>query len=136
MFVLCESGETYTEEQLFNANGPASGEIAGEHTFAVQAIVHNLLVDPIPAEYTWTIEDHAAPETTIVSSPPNPPPPVPELPSQFVFSSDELDASFECSIDPIGIPDYSSCAGPPDNVLELNLEPGRTRSTCARSTRA
>ena len=82
-----------------------------------------MLAEPIPAEWIWTIEDFDAPETTIVSGPPAEV--APETLAQFVFSSDELDAAYECSIDPIGVPEFSSCAdATPNNFLELDLEPG------------
>ena len=89
----------------------------------MHALVQHLLAEPVAAEFEWTIEDHDAPETTIVSGPPAEL--APETLAQFVFSSNELDASYECAIDPIGVPEFSSCAGAtPDNFLELDREPG------------
>ena len=65
-FVVCDSGRTYTEAEVAAGNG----SVAGEHTFEVQGLTHHLLVDPVPAVYTWTIEDHTAPDTTILAAPP------------------------------------------------------------------
>ena len=123
VFTVCESPKTYTETQL----AAASGAVAGVHTFAVHALVPNLLADPIPAEYEWTIEDHTAPETTIDFGP------AAEVaydalePVVFVFSSNEPGAEFECALDPgVVAPVFSGCAAPPDNSTEqfTGLEPG------------
>ena len=94
-FTVCESPKTYTAAQL----ALASGSVAGTHTFEVQGSVHNLLAEPLPVTYEWTIEDHTAPETTIVTGP-TPPRIALETPATFTFSSNELDAEFECALDP------------------------------------
>ena len=125
-FVVCESPKTYTELDLV----AQTGTVAGMHTFAVHGLVPNLLVDPVPAEYEWTIEDTTAPTTTIDSGPPAEIVVDAEPPATFVFASNEPDASFECALDPVaGEPvGWSSCAdAPPANFYELNAEPGHHR---------
>ena len=104
---FCESGVTYTDL------------LAGPHTFEVTATKLHLLVEAIPAVWEWTVEDTTAPETTILSTPPA------EIvigtPALFVFSSNEVDALFECSLN--GEP-FAQCATPPNNSAEFNLEAG------------
>jgi CSLREA domain-containing protein len=99
---FCESGVTYT------------GLLAGEHTFEVTATKPNLLVEAIPAIWEWTVLDETAPETTIVSGPAS------EIglgtPATFTFSSNEPDATFECSLNGEL---YAECATPPDNTAEF-----------------
>ena len=100
--VFCESGVTYT------------GLLAGPHTFEVTATKLHLLVEGLPAVWEWTVEDQTAPETTILTAPPS------ELllgaSAMFVFSSNEPDAIFECSLN--GEP-FAECAAPPDNTAEF-----------------
>ncbi len=107
-FALCTSPIEYT------------ALAAGTHTFEVQATHQHLIVEPLPAVYEWIVVDVTAPETTIVSSPPA------EIgqdtPSTFLFSSNEADATFECSLN--GGP-FESCAAPPSNTAEFTgLVPG------------
>ncbi len=125
LFVVCASPRTYTEAEIRAAN---DGVLAGMHEFQVHGLVHNLLVDPVPAVYEWQIDDPTAPETTIVSGPPaeiayDVVEPAINL-NRFYFSSNEPDAVFECSIDPIGIPEFSQCASPPENMFDPGLEIG------------
>ena len=75
--------------------------------------------------WTWRVDDETAPETTIESAPPaeiNM-----DLPSLFTFSSNEPGVNFECSLDPVGTPVYSSCAAPPENSTGFSPEPGQHR---------
>jgi CSLREA domain-containing protein len=104
---FCTSPVTYT------------GLLAGDHTFEVGATKPNLLVEGVAAVWDWTVLDDTAPETTIVSGPPA------EIglgtPAVFVFSSNELDATFECSLN--GEP-FAECATPPDHTAEFNEPAG------------
>jgi hypothetical protein len=81
----------------------------------VTATKLHLLVEAIPAVWEWTVEDSTAPETTILSTPPAEI--VIETPALFVFSSNEPDATFECSLN--GEP-FAQCATPPDNSAEFS----------------
>ncbi|RKQ90311.1 Tol biopolymer transport system component [Solirubrobacter pauli] len=78
--------------------------IDGEHRFQVRAL-DGALVDPDPAERTFTV-DTAAPSTTIVSGPK-------ALTSDrspvFVLASDDAEATFECRLDS---GDWAPCASP------------------------
>ncbi len=77
----------------------------------------------MPVEHIWTIEDLTAPETTIESGPEAEVSIEPELPTSFTFSSNELDAEFECSLDAGAT--WSQCASPPENTYEPgSLEAG------------
>ena len=82
----------------------------------------NLLVETLPAVWTWQVDDVTAPNTLIETAP------APEtngdLPSLFVFSSNELGVYFECALDPVGVPVFTSCASPPENTAEFSPEPG------------
>jgi len=102
LFSICVSPATYTDLA------------AGNHTLEVQATHQNLIVEPLPAVYEWIVVDVTAPETTIVSGP------AAEIgqltPSVFVFSSNETDATFECSLDGGA---FEACAAPPNNTAEL-----------------
>ncbi|MBN8580074.1 MAG: sortase [Anaerolineae bacterium] len=77
----------------------------GSHTFQVRAIDVAGNVDATPASYTWTI-DTAAPDTTIDSNPTNP---SNDNTPSFTFSSPDLTATFECSIDGGA---FSACVTP------------------------
>ena len=113
----CASGKTYSEADIRAAN---DGELAGPHTFEVYAEKPNLLAPIAVAAWEWTIVDLTAPAApTIVSGP------LAEIPlgtpASFVFSSNEADAVFECSVDGAA---YEECAAPPDNTAELSLDAG------------
>ena len=82
---------------------------AGEHTFELTAVKHNLLVDVEPVIWEWTIVDNTAPETEITSRPSEQI--GLETAAAYAFSSNEADATFECSLD--GEP-FSSCPTPPE----------------------
>ena len=77
----------------------------GEHTLRIRAIDIAGNVDETPAERTWTIV--AAPIAEITSGPSGrilpgqqgPPVPSTEERATFVFTSDQPDATFECSVD-------------------------------------
>jgi hypothetical protein len=90
------------------------GLLAGAHTFEVTATKPNLLVEGLPAIFEWTILDVTAPETTIVSGP------LAQIgvgtPAVFVFSSNEVDTTFECSLNGEL---FAQCAAPPDNTAEF-----------------
>ncbi|MBN8654532.1 MAG: sortase [Anaerolineae bacterium] len=77
----------------------------GLHTFAVRAVDPAGNVDGTPATYTWTI-DATAPDTTIVSNPTNP---SNNATPTFNFSSSDVTATFECSIDGGA---FSACTSP------------------------
>jgi uncharacterized protein (TIGR03382 family) len=72
-----------------------SALIDGSHTLAVRARDAAANVDATPATHTWTI-DTAAPDTTIVTSPPAI---TSDATADFTFSSPDVTATFECSID-------------------------------------
>jgi hypothetical protein len=95
---FCESPVTYNVAQLALATGTASGP----HTFEVEAIKQHLLVEGEPALWEWSVDDQTDPETSIASGPPS------EIgldtPSTFTFSSDEPGVTFECALDPVGVP--------------------------------
>ncbi|HEV2950500.1 MAG TPA: cell envelope biogenesis protein OmpA, partial [Actinomycetota bacterium] len=69
----------------------------GEHTFQVRALDSSLNPDPTPATWTWTyLPATPTPETTIVSTPPNPQ----TTPTAvFQFSSSGPEIEFECALD-------------------------------------
>ncbi len=72
-----------------------SGVTQGTHTFEVRAMDEAGNVESTPAAYTWTV-DATAPDTSIVSKPPNP---TGSRTATFSFASDEGNATFECSLD-------------------------------------
>ena len=109
--LLCTSPLTYTEAQLV----AETGTVAGEHSFEVTAVKANLLVDVVPVIVEWTITDATAPETTIASGPGAEV--LLDALAPFVFSSNEIDAEFECALD--GEPQFSQCAAPPDNSADF-----------------
>ena len=117
---FCASPLTFTQEQL----AVATGHWAGPHTLEVTATKQHLLAETVPAVWEWTIEDHTAPATTIVSTP------LAEIPlgtaAAFRFSSSEPNSTFECSLDPDPVPQYTACGGPPDGTAEFTgLEAGQ-----------
>jgi hypothetical protein len=67
-----------------------------EHDFFVRAKDADGNVDPTPAEFSWEIVDVTAPNTTIDSRPPAK---TSDTSARFEFSSNELDATFECALD-------------------------------------
>jgi MYXO-CTERM domain-containing protein len=67
----------------------------GSHTIDVRAVDPLGFRDPTPATFTWVV-DVTAPTTTIVTSEPNP---TADPTGDFVFSSNDPQATFECSID-------------------------------------
>ncbi|MFE8605091.1 adventurous gliding motility protein AgmC [Archangium violaceum] len=91
-FTACADPETFT------------GLTEKSYTLEVRAKDAAGNVDPTPASYTWTV-DLTAPETTLVSNPPNP---SNSPDATFDFSS-EAGATFECSLD--GAP-FTPCTGP------------------------
>lgn len=105
--VFCASPVTYTNL------------LAGEHTFDVIATKPNLLVEGVPAVWTWTMEDLTPPETAILSTPPA----LVALgtPAAFIFSSNEPDAAFECALDGAA---FVACAAPPENTTSFNAPAG------------
>jgi hypothetical protein len=105
--VFCESPKTY------NDLAP------GEHTLEVQATKPHLLASPEPAVHEWTVLDATDPETTILTGPPAT---TPLTEAEFTFSSNEIDAEFECSLndgpwEPCSSPaDFSSLAAGPHQL--------------------
>ncbi len=79
----CTSPQAYT------------GLADGEHTFEVRAFDAIGTPDPSPASYTWTI-DTVAPDTNITDQPDNP---SDSANASFSFTSDDLEATFECRLD-------------------------------------
>ena len=89
----------------------------GEHRFRVRAIDIAGNVEHPPVTRTFSIGmDAVPPETTIQTGPPAS---VPDDWASFEFSSNELDATFECAID--GEP-FEECFNPAQYV---ELEPGQ-----------
>jgi large repetitive protein len=96
---ICTSPQAYTELAY------------GDHTFEVQAIAQHPLGDWVPALYEWTIEDQAAPDTTIVSGPPAE---SASTSATFEFTGSDnvtppASLDFECSLDTGG---FGSCTSP------------------------
>ena len=89
----------------------------GQHTFRVRALSANLVPDPTPATWTWEyVPPVATPETTIVTTPPNP-----QLTLNAVFqfsSSGGAEIEFECALD---AEPFESCESP--HLIE-ELPPG------------
>ncbi len=104
----------------------------GSHTFEVRAIDVQGNIDPTPASYTWTIAllpSGVAPDTTIISGPGVV---SPLFEATFIFSANEPDVTFQCSIDggsfaPCGFLDPSlppsSTAGALFQFLEHEIGP-------------
>jgi hypothetical protein len=67
----------------------------GTHTLNVRAIDAAGNVDPTPAMYTWEV-DTMPPDTLIITAEPNP---TNDPTGDFVFGSDEMNVTYECSID-------------------------------------
>jgi parallel beta-helix repeat protein len=114
--VFCSSGVTYTNL------------IGGEHVFSLTATKPNLLVETLPAEWIWTVDDQAAPTTTFVVTPATPI--ALGVPASFIFGSNEAGVSFECSLD--GGITYNVCAGPPDNTASFT-EPAGAHTLLVRA---
>jgi large repetitive protein len=94
--VFCESPRTYHDLA------------PGEHVLEVQAWKPHLLASAEPAVHEWTVLDVTDPETTILTGPLAT---TSLTEAEFTFSSNELDAEFECSLD--GGP-WESCSSPAD----------------------
>jgi len=77
------------------------------YTFEVRAIDAVGHVDSTPATYTWVI-DLTAPDTSIISNPPNP---STSSSASFSFTCTEAGCSFECQLDLGG---WSACDSPKD----------------------
>ncbi len=99
----------------------STGIPSGEHSFEVSAVGQNLLVDPEPAVYDWTVEDTIAPETTVESTVPARVPVDLEPPLAITFGSNENLATFQCTLNG---EDLGQCAGPPDNTYIADLPAG------------
>jgi MYXO-CTERM domain-containing protein len=85
----------------------------GMHTFQVRALDAAGNVDATPASHTWTV-DLTVPDTVLTSAPANP---SNQTTATFVFSSDDVDAHFECSLDGAA---FTACTSPVayDNLTE------------------
>ncbi len=92
-FVACTSPRVY------------SGLSHGVHNFRVRAVDVAGNTDPTPAEYIWEV-DIEAPKSTILTYPPNP---SNSANATFTFSSNDPNATYECSLD--GLP-FSPCTSP------------------------
>ncbi len=77
------------------ANYTTPALTGGSHTIDVRAVDAAGNVDATPASYTWTV-DSGAPETTIQTAEPNP---TRDTTGDFVFTSDDNTATFECRVD-------------------------------------
>ena len=120
----CESPLTYDAADL----ALASGHFSGIHTLAISATKLHLLAEAPPVTWEWRVDDLTAPETTIDVGPPAEISLETVVPSLFAFSSNEPGVTFECSLDPVGIPQWSACAGPPENTADFSgLEAGNHR---------
>ena len=99
----------------------------GAHTFAVRATDLAGNVDATPATHAWTV---VAPETTLDGDPPAS---TASATTTFHFTSDDPNATFECSLD--GGATWSGCESP--HAVE-NLVPGdyelRVRAVNAEGT--
>ena len=86
----------------------------GSHTFQVRA-VSSVGPDPTPASYTWQV-NLSQPDTTITSGPSDPTP-IASTSATFTFTSNEADATFQCSLDNAA---YAACASPTtyDNLIQ------------------
>ncbi|MBK8254220.1 MAG: hypothetical protein IPK82_16325 [Polyangiaceae bacterium] len=67
----------------------------GQHTIAVRAKDGIGQVDPTPAMYTWTV-DTTPPDTSFATAEPNP---TNDPSGDFTFASNEMNVTFECSVD-------------------------------------
>jgi MYXO-CTERM domain-containing protein len=67
----------------------------GPHTLRVRAVDALGFKDPTPATHTWTV-DTVAPTTTIQTAEPSP---TSDPTGDFVFTSNDAGATFECSVD-------------------------------------
>jgi len=102
--------------QTFSTNALSDGP----HTISVRAKDAAGNVDPTPANYAWTV-DATAPETTMVTSEPNP---TNDPSGDFTFSSDDSAATFECSIDGgeyVPCPSTFSTSDLPDGSHSLSV---------------
>ena len=83
-FTICSSPKTYT------------GLAVGTHTFRVQTHSPDPIVEQVPTEYTWTVVDTTAPDTTITFGPSavtgNPD-------ANLTFTASETGTTFECRLD-------------------------------------
>ncbi|MEO8703202.1 MAG: Ig-like domain-containing protein, partial [Kofleriaceae bacterium] len=77
----------------------------GDHEFAVRA-VGIAGPDPSPATVAWTV-DAIAPPSTITATPTNP---SNDATPQFMFTSTDATATFECQID--GVVTFAACTSP------------------------
>jgi hypothetical protein len=96
-FATCTSPVTHT------------GLAEGDHSFEVRATNDLGLIEEPPASHDWTIEppaDTTAPETTINAGPPAS---TSSTTATISFSANELDATFQCSLD--GAP-FADCFSP------------------------
>ena len=79
----------------------------GEHTLAVRSSTGFGLWDETPAEHTWTVALPAGPDTTIDLAPAET---TVETAARFEFSSDQADATFDCSLDGAAFADCTTPA--------------------------
>jgi hypothetical protein len=77
----------------------------GSYVFQVRAIDSNDMVDPTPANHSWTI-DTTRPDTTITL---NPPAVTNQANATFGFTSSEPGSTFQCKLDAGA---FAPCAGP------------------------
>ena len=78
--------------------------VGGDHTLLVRAVDDIGNVDPTPAEHTFTTEGE--PETTVLTGPDAQ---TESTDATFTFSSDQPDATFQCSLDGA---EFEPCSSP------------------------
>ncbi len=102
VFAFSSNDAAATFECRFDAEplAPCSSPITrtlgdGEHVFSVRAVDPSGAADPTPAERLWTI-DTVPPDTTLTAAPPaadN------SVMAEFDFTSNEMNVTFQCSLD-------------------------------------
>ncbi len=98
-WVACSSPDNHT------------GLLEGSHSFQVRAIDPASNVDSTPSGYGWEV-DTTAPETSLISWPPNP---SNSVNAAFMFSCNEAICTFQCNLDSSG---WGACTSP-KNYLSL-----------------
>ncbi len=102
------------ETESCNSKSIAYNALAeGPHVFRVRAIGADG-PDATPDEHTWTI-DTTAPETMIVSTPPEP---SSGVSAAFTYASDESDSTFRCRLDDGAIVDCPAAGQTYSNLLD------------------
>jgi hypothetical protein len=126
VFASNEAGATFECRIDGGAWGPCPANYMtlplpdGMHTIEVRAIDPVGNVDPTPATYTWEV-DTMPPDTTIVVSEPTP---TTDPTGDFVFGSNEMNVTYECSIDGgafVPCPEMFSTQSLPDGTHTIEV---------------